>query len=528
MSAAVAPEVVERTPLAPHTAEPGGVSDAADAAVVLARRRNGGAHLLAGVARARAAVRTHPVATTGSALVLATALVPVSALRAERDGAAAADVTLATPAVYVAISPFARLADVLCVLSTAQHAALAVTLLVVAAAWKVARRCPQASALRTCARASGACALSLVAFVVLLAGAVFAPRPMASLVAQDADEVRVDFHTHTNASHDVPGWFTPERRRAWHTDAGFDVAYVSDHKRVAGALAAAHGNPARAGTGLSVLPAIESWWNGIHVIVLGTSALDPAFRADEQVDRALPAAIASGRLAGRPLPVVLAAIPDDVLRALTPAARDSAPWLRGVEVADGAPRAIAQRDRERAAITERAAALGILPVAATNHHGWGRTAVAWNLVRVPGWQALTPEALGTRIEDVLRRGDAGALRVVTRARPQVAAAGAPRLASLVATLPALVWQVAAELDTPERAVWLLWLWAPALLTLMWHRRSERPSARGPMASAVQPGAAASTSRTRAVRASSVNGLCSTAPASSSGSAAGDGPSTGSS
>jgi len=471
LSAVVAPEAAERAPLAPHSAKPGDASTAPGAAYIPDREHGAAGRRPAGVAaRAWGAVRAHPVAATGSALVLATALVPVSALRAEGDGTAAAGVTLATPAVYVAISPFARLADVLCVLSTAQHAAVAVTLLVAAAAWKVARRCPQASALRTCARASGACALSLVAFVVLLAGAVFAPRPMASLVAHDADEVRVDFHTHTNASHDVPGWFTPERRRAWHTGAGFDVAYVSDHKRVAGAVLAARGNPARAGTGLSVLPAIESWWNGIHVIVLGTAALDPAFLVDEQVDRALPAALASGRLAGRPLPVVLAAIPDDVLRALTPAALDSAPWLRGVEVADGAPRAIAQRDRERAAITARASALGIPPVAATNHHGWGRTAVAWNLVRIPGWQALAPEALGARIEDVLRRGDAGALRVVTRTRPEVGTTGVSRIVSLVATLPALFWQIAAELGPAERVVWLLWLWAPALLAVAWRRR----------------------------------------------------------
>ena len=404
--------------------------------------------------------------------MLAGALVPAAPLRQALDGKPAPGVTLVVPAAYIALSPLARVADALCLLSTAQHVAVAVTLLVLAAAWRVARRCPHESALRTFAHAAGACGASLVLLVLVLAGAVFAPRPMASLVASDPDEVRVDFHAHRNVSHDVPAWFTPARRRAWHEAAGYDVAYLSDHKSVAGALAAARGNPARAGSGLSILPAIESWWHGIHVVVLGRTALDAALVGDEQVGRALPAALASGRLAGAPAPVGIAAIPDDVLTALTPAALAGAPWLRGVEIADGAPRAIAQGDREGGAIAARAVALGIVPLAGTNHHGWGRTALAWNLVRVPGWQAMGPAELGGRIEDALRRGDAPAVRVVARARPAVAPAGVRRALSLAATLPAVVWNTVAELGAGERLVWLLWLWGLAILAAEWRRRSR--------------------------------------------------------
>lgn len=428
----------------------------------------------AGVAaRLRALARVRPIAAGGTMLVAAGLFVPAAPLRLAVDDSPALGVRLAVPAAYVAFSPFTRLADALCLMSTAQHGAVVATLLVVAAAWKVARRCPHASALRTCARASGACALSLVAFVVLLAGAVFTPRPMASLVTADPDELRVDFHTHTSASHDVPAWFTPARRREWHTAAGYDLAYVSDHRAIAGAVEAARANPARAGDGLVVRPAVEAWWQGIHVIVLGPVALDPAFLADEHADRALAVA---ARPAGAPPPVGLAAIPDDVLGAVTPAALATAPWLRGIEIADGAPRAIAQRDREGDAIVARAATLGVLPVAATNHHGWGRTAVAWNLVRVPGWRSMSPDTLGARVEDVLRRGDARDVRVVARARAEVAAAGAARVASLVLTLPAVLWQAAAELQPGERLVWLACLWAPAALAAALRRNERRRAA----------------------------------------------------
>jgi hypothetical protein len=419
---------------------------------------------------ARRLARAHPVAAAGSALVAAGALAPAAPLRLALDNAPAPGVALATPGAYVALSPFTRAADALCLLSTPQHVALAVTMLAAVAAWRVGRRCPHASALRTCARATGACGASLAGLVGLLAAAVFAPRPMARLASTSADWLRVDFHTHTSASHDVPGWFTPARRRAWHEAAGFDVAYVSDHKAVHGAHAAARGNPARAGDGLTVLPAIESWWRGVHVVVLGSTAADPALLADDQVDRALPAALASGRLADRPPPVALAAIPDDLLRALTPEALAAAPWLRGLEVVDGAPRAIAQRDREGGALAARAAEAGLVPLAGTNHHGWGRTAVAWNLVRVPGWRALAPAELDHRLQDVLRRGDTAAVRVVARARPEVAPGGAARTLSLAATLPGALWGVARELAPAERGSWLAWLWAPALAGAARRRR----------------------------------------------------------
>lgn len=466
MSIALVPE-----PLVPEPLEPG-LPGPAPAAVLPGARPDARPTVAATPLTAvRRLARAYPVAAAGSALVLAGALAPAAPLRLALTDAPAPAVTLEAPAAYAVFSPFTRLADALCLLSTAQHAAVAATLLLAVGAWRVARRCPRASALRVCAQTTGACGASLVALVAMLAVAVFAPRPMARLASADADWVRVDFHTHTAASHDVPAWFTPARRRAWHAAAGYDVAYVSDHKQVWGARAAAAANPARSGDGLVVLPAIESWWHGVHVVVLGEVAADPAFLADEQVDRALPAALASGRLAGRPTPVALAAIPDNLLRALTPEALAGAPWLRGMELVDGAPRAIAQHDREGGALAARAAEAGLVPLAGTNHHGWGRTAVAWNLVRVPGWQRMTPAALDARLQDVLRRGDTAAVRLVARARPEVAPAGVRRALSLAATGPALAWGVAAELPARERAAWLAWLWLPAALGGLAARRA---------------------------------------------------------
>jgi hypothetical protein len=426
------------------------VADGGPAAVLPAPRAAPG--LARAAAAARGAARRFPVAAAGTALVAAGALAPAAPLLSAVDDTAAADVALATPWAYVAFSPFTRLADLLCLLSTAQHAALAATLLAAAAAWKVARRCPHASALRTCARATGACVLSLVAFVVLLAGAVFAPRPMASLATTDADEVRVDFHTHTNASHDVPTWFTPERRRAWHVGAGYDLAYVSDHKGVAGALAAARGNPARPGDGLVVLPAIESWWRGIHVVVLGDPALD---RRCSPTSRPTAPSPRPGRRAPRRAPGAGGDRRDPRRRARR--AHPGRARLRAVAARRRGGRRRAARHRParprgRGHPPARGR-LGIVPVAPPNHHGWGDGGGVEPRAR-PGLACA--DARGARRAPRGRApprrrgggagGDAG--------RPVVAPARPARAASLVATLPAVLMQARGGAHCRRSAAWL--------------------------------------------------------------------------
>ncbi|NIQ58279.1 MAG: hypothetical protein GWN71_34530, partial [Gammaproteobacteria bacterium] len=59
--------------------------------------------------------------------------------------------------------------------------------------------------------------------------------------------------------------------------------------------------------------------------------------------------------------------------------------------------------RDRALILAMVDSLDLAPVAATNNHGWGRTAAAWTLMRIPGWEELTPDELSTAIEDRLHR-----------------------------------------------------------------------------------------------------------------------------
>jgi len=66
--------------------------------------------------------------------------------------------------------------------------------------------------------------------LLLLAGAtVVLPRPVPRLVAADSTATVIDYHAHTEASHDGRSGWTFSKLAAWHARQGFDASYVTDH-----------------------------------------------------------------------------------------------------------------------------------------------------------------------------------------------------------------------------------------------------------------------------------------------------------
>ena len=102
--------------------------------------------------------------------------------------------------------------------------------------WRIVRICLDGRASATARawiRELMVLALSLALFLgFLILGAVW-HRPMLSLAGVPQNQLVVDFHSHTNLSHDVKNtWmrgFDAEANRRWHERAGFDVAFVTDH-----------------------------------------------------------------------------------------------------------------------------------------------------------------------------------------------------------------------------------------------------------------------------------------------------------
>jgi hypothetical protein len=166
---------------------------------------------------------------------------------------------------------------------------------------------------------------------------------------------------------------------------------------------------------------------------------------------------------------MLQTIPDDLARMPGPDAHGAGGVL-AIELSDGAPRGIEQGQRERALILHLADSLNLAVVAGSNNHGWGRTAVAWSVLRMPGWRSLTPDSLGAAIEARIRTARRSAVQVIERRSPDP---GRSQVA-LAATLPAVAWNMLATLSPAQRASWIIWSWALAALAILrvGHRRAR--------------------------------------------------------
>ncbi|HEY5086998.1 MAG TPA: hypothetical protein VII66_06575, partial [Gemmatimonadaceae bacterium] len=215
------------------------------------------------------------VAAIAAVLVLATSMASSTQILNAETGLPVTDATLVHSAGYTMLAPICTILDALTLLSLRQHAAVLATVVLCVIVWRVIRaRSRSTSVLRE----AGVALATLVGIVVVYGAGAAIPRPMAGIQMHDANDMVIDFHSHTNFSWDGRKWFTAQRNRAWHAAAGFNVAYVTDHKTLAGASAAAAQNPARAGDGTTLLPGLEARDQYEHVIVIGidsTFAIDP-------------------------------------------------------------------------------------------------------------------------------------------------------------------------------------------------------------------------------------------------------------
>ena len=402
------------------------------------------------------------------ALLALGALFAVPPLQDAATGDSVPFAHLHQPPGYLFGAPVFGIWDSLSLLTVSQHYAVLATLVAVYAGWRV-------HALRTGRRALAAdpataadaahrgftvtlAALEIVGFIANLAlllafyaAAVFVPRPMVALRLADPDLLAVDFHSHTNRSHDGRDGFTAARNRAWHEDGGFDAAYVTDHYTWAGVDDALPANPARAGERTVLLSGMEVRLRDRHVNLLGDRDRY-VFALDSTWHHLDPDSIAAARARGAPPATILYAIPGplDAIVALGPG---SPAGVVGVELSDGAPRGLEQAKAERAEILALADSLDLAVVAGSNQHGWGRTAAAWSVMRVPGWRDMSPGELGGAIEAALHRDRRGAVTVAERRMPYH---DGSRVA-LAATAPWLLWEHFRMLTLAERASYGAWI-----------------------------------------------------------------------
>jgi predicted metal-dependent phosphoesterase TrpH len=402
-------------------------------------------------------------------LVLVSAPFAISPVRDAVTQTTVPEAVLRRPLGYVLIAPVSDVLDLLTLLSLRQHVALLLTLLLGYGIWFAWRGrvtpvtvAPGRRAVRIAARIG----LALLALLAVYAAGVFLPRPMAALDTA-VNVVAVDFHSHTKYSHDGrPDW-RPEDVRAWHRDAGFEVAYVTDHRTFEGARDAWANNPAFVGQGTTLLPGIEVVWKGEHVVVLDADRKYRGILTETLRDIDEPALTLASSIPGNE-PVLIETFPGDITK-MIPAAGPGTAGVRAIELVDGAPKGLGQTRHERTRIIHYADSLNLALVAGSNHHGWGHTAAGWTLLYVPGWRNATPDQLSDAIVNILRRGGVNGTRVIERY-----VADTESGVKLVLTAPLITWGMLRTLSPDERAGWVAWAVALTLVARLLAYRRPRP------------------------------------------------------
>lgn len=381
------------------------------------------------------------------------------------DGASAlTGIRLSQPASYILGAPLFGVLDALSVLTPRQHVAVILTLLALIVGRAVVARCRLTRGWRRSLWAIPRALLAGVCGVlVLYSVGILVWRPMVAVAVADTDVVVVDFHSHTSASHDGRAGFGAEQNREWHRAAGFHVAYVTDHRTLAGGRDATLGNPRLSGQGTVLLPGLEIVSDGHHVNVIGVDAADTPLSGDQE-----NAAAVDDRSAAADIRLTLLAIPDDLTRL-------SDIHLDAVEISDAAPRGIAFAQRWRGTLLRMADSLRLAVAAGSDNHGWGRTAAAWSIMRIRGWRQLQPQALDSAIRRVIRERRRQSVRVVERGTIAELRAGSVPTAL---TAGQILWALALSMTPAERASWLAWLWGLHLALRVRRRRGRPPAPRG--------------------------------------------------
>lgn len=386
-------------------------------------------------------LKRHPIAIALVVLLLVTAFHALPPLVDSVTGSPPDDVELVRPTLYVVLAPLSDTLDALTFLSLERARwALAVWALALAA-WGALR--PGTARLR-----AGRALLGPIGLVVVGGATVLLPRPVPRLAVADSAVTILDYHAHTEASHDGRAGWTYARLAAWHARQGFEASYVTDHNVIFNLPIT---EPIR------LLPGVEWSVYRQHVVALGpveAIARDSFGTSTTRMLGIFAELERQGALGIASLPEYWRNHRDD-LDAFVDAGVD------GFEIVNCAPKAIGFPSPARREVVALAARHDLVVVGASDNHGWGQVTCVWNVSQ--------PGTHGYR-----------ANRVV--ARPLALLQGEWRPWTAPVTQP---WFMLRSLSWSERVSWLTWVLVILLYRAMPRRRGQ-PAGLGILARSLGP------------------------------------------
>ncbi len=402
-----------------------------------------------------------------TALLLCARLFSVPALSDPVTGTAPASLRLAVPWLYLTLAPLFTLWDGVSMLSMSRLVGFLIGLAVLYLAWRVGRllwrdRSAGATPRFSILKETRILAVSLLLLALFLVGGAVWHRPMLALRGADPRDIVVDFHSHTKVSHDVEDtWmrgFDTEANLRWHTRAGFDAAFITDHNEVTREAGGGNRELGRRHEGGATVacPGIEvSAWRA-HIVLLGDTLPVDRTRYNGSLEELLTLISTSDSVLGA---LSVASLPEYRRNHWDRLDRLVAEGLDGFEVVNASPKANELPRAERDSVIAFARARNRFVVGVSDSHGWGATSMVWNLVHPAG------ERRSDACSAILRSLRMGfpAVSIIERHRLRPDSWWPVWLTPL-----GVVWETWRGMGWKLTAAWLVWIW-------LWAIRPRRPT-----------------------------------------------------
>ena len=373
----------------------------------------------------------HPFAWLLLALVIASAFLPIPPIVDAVTGAVPGDAALSRPALYVLLAPISNTLDALTFLTIERAQVLLGSWVIALALWGlVFGKSRRGRLIRI--------SVAPLAVLAMAGAAVILPRPVPALESADSDATIIDFHSHTQASHDGRHGWTLDDLARWHADQGFEGAYVTDHNVI---------SAGRPGDPIPLLPGVEWSVYRQHVVALGrVQPIDrDAFSKDTPgMLKLFDVLHQQGALAIASIPEYWENHREDLEQFVTAG-------VDGFEIVNCAPKALRFSSADRADVLLLAKGHDLLVTGASDNHGWGKVTCVWNLSQVG--------AKGFRANEVI-------------ARPIALAQGDRPVWSAGFDQP---WLMLRSLTAGERASWLTWIAVYLIYMSVPRRQGKRAS-----------------------------------------------------